>query len=42
LAYGPEHWRAAVDRGLIERRKKAEDKFLSMRDPITGYFSRVS
>jgi len=41
LAYGPEHWRAAVDRGMIARRKEAEDKFLSMRDPLTGYFTRV-
>ena len=41
LAYGPEHWRAAADRGLIERRRASEDKFLKMRDPLTGYFSRV-
>ena len=42
LAYGPEHWRAAVDRGVIERRKNAENKLLSMRDPKTGYITRVS
>lgn len=42
LAYGPEHWRAAVDRGVIERRKNAENKLLSMRDPMTGYITRVS
>jgi hypothetical protein len=40
LAYGPENWRAAVDRGVIERRRKAEDKLLSMRDPLTGYITR--
>jgi hypothetical protein len=37
LAYGPEFWRAAVDRGTIHRRKQAEEKFLSMRNPVTGY-----
>lgn len=37
LAYGPEFWRAAVDRGTIHRRKQAEERFLSMRNPITGY-----
>jgi hypothetical protein len=37
LAYGPEFWRAAVDRGAIVRRKNAEEKFLSLRNPITGY-----
>jgi len=37
LAYGPEHWRAAVDRGRIVRRAKAEEKFLNMRNPVTGY-----
>jgi len=37
LAYGPEFWRAAVDRGTIHRRKQAQDKFLAMRNPITGY-----
>jgi hypothetical protein len=37
LAYGPEFWRAAIDRGTIQRRKQTQDKFLSMRNPITGY-----
>lgn len=37
LAYGPEFWRAAVDRGTIQRRKQTQDKFLAMRNPITGY-----
>jgi hypothetical protein len=41
LAYGPEFWRAAIDRGKIARRKEAQDRFLKNRDPLTGYFTRV-
>ena len=37
LAYGPEHWRAAVDRGTIQRRADTQSKFLQLRNPITGY-----
>jgi hypothetical protein len=37
LAYGPENWRAAVDRGTIARRAESQQKFLNMRNPITGY-----
>lgn len=41
LAYGPEFWRAASDRSVVERRKKSEEKLLSMRDPLTGYITRI-
>lgn len=37
LAYGPENWRASVNRELIQRQKDAERRFLEMRDPRTGY-----
>lgn len=37
LAYGPEHWRAAVDRGAIARRQQAEQKFKTGIDSLTGY-----
>lgn len=40
LAYGPEFWRASVNRDTIERQAAAEKKFLLMRDPVTGY-SRI-
>lgn len=37
MAYGPEHWRSAVNRGEIARRSSANEKWLKMRDPLTGY-----
>jgi predicted phage terminase large subunit-like protein len=37
LAYGPEFWRASVDRGVIERRRKTDEKFRSQLDSLTGY-----
>lgn len=37
LAYGPEHWRASINVEAIRSQKEAERKFLSMRDPRTGY-----
>lgn len=37
LAYGPEVWRAAVDREAVANRRKTQDKFLKMRDSLTGY-----
>lgn len=37
LAYGPEFWRSSVNRSRIEEQKNAEQKFLSLRDPLTGY-----
>ena len=37
LAYGPEHWRAAVNRGTQIRRQQAEEKLLKLRNPLTGY-----
>jgi hypothetical protein len=37
LAYGPEFWRAAADRGSIARRTATENKFRAGMDSITGY-----
>ena len=37
LAYGPEHWKASVNRAAIERRKQTDQKFRSSLDNLTGY-----
>lgn len=37
LAYGPQIWRSAVDRGVIERRAASYDNYKRLRNSLTGY-----